>query len=57
MKTKDRRLEAAPVPMFSARKHGRLQRSCGEEKRCIVPMISAGKHGRLQESVVKRSGA
>ena len=47
MKTKDRRREVVPVPMVIAGKHGRLQRNCGDGKRCIVPIISAGKHGRL----------
>ena len=44
--------EAAPVPMVSAGKHGRLQEAVVSGKRCIVPMISAGKHGRLQRAVV-----
>ena len=51
MNTKDRKREAAPVPMVSAGKHGRLQEAA------LVPMVGAGKHGRLEEAMVLGSGA
>ena len=52
MKTKDRKREAAPVPMVSVGKHGRLQEAVVKGSGVVVPMINAGKHGRLQRAVV-----